>query len=236
MTVRCAHCGEELLGAVNRCWKCGQQFVARPTVDGLPPVRIESLATAAVGVAAQATEALEATVLDDAGAAQAATETEILVVSPAPPETSETAAVAASTPPGPPVPQMPLPPPSIFPPPPNPLATPAPLAIPMPQRYVPPRPNIAALGGAYGAVVLGVFAVALAYFRWEAAIVAVVGLLMGIWGIYSPRRGWALVGMLLFALAMGLGTFTGVRELYLYLNRYAPISIEEPVEEDVAVP
>ena len=41
MAVRCAKCGEELLGAVNRCWKCGTMFAARPELDGRPPVRVE---------------------------------------------------------------------------------------------------------------------------------------------------------------------------------------------------
>ena len=39
MAVRCSHCGEELMGAVNRCWKCGRAFSAQPATDGLPPVR-----------------------------------------------------------------------------------------------------------------------------------------------------------------------------------------------------
>src|SRR5438876_8864385 len=42
MAVRCSKCGEELLGAVNRCWKCGQMFALRPEIDGRPPVRTES--------------------------------------------------------------------------------------------------------------------------------------------------------------------------------------------------
>jgi hypothetical protein len=75
----------------------------------------------------------------------------------------------------------------------------------------------------------------LAPFRWEAAIVGLVGLLMGLWGIYSPRRGWALVGMLLCALSMGWGTFTGVNSLWLYMHRNAPITEEQP-EEDAIVP
>src|SRR5437764_4561953 len=41
MTVRCSKCGEELLGAVNRCWKCGQTFALRPEIDGRPPVMAE---------------------------------------------------------------------------------------------------------------------------------------------------------------------------------------------------
>src|SRR6478672_8845126 len=39
MAVRCSKCGEELLGPVNRCWKCGQQFTAQAESGGLPPVR-----------------------------------------------------------------------------------------------------------------------------------------------------------------------------------------------------
>src|SRR5262245_56863795 len=45
MAVRCSKCGEELLGAVNRCWKCGQAFAQRPEIDGRPPVRTDAPAT-----------------------------------------------------------------------------------------------------------------------------------------------------------------------------------------------
>lgn len=220
MTVRCAHCGEELLGAVNRCWKCGKQFAAQPTVDGLPPVRVE--APSSVGVAtAAASEPLEARVLDDSMSAALA-ETTVLERPSAAPSDSEAQ-------------PQPRPPPPKFPPPPNPLDTPPPqpVSIPSMRRHVPPRPNIAAIGGAYAALAIGIFALALSPFRWEAAIVGLVGLVMGLWGLYSPRRGWALLGMLLCALAIGWGTFTGVNELYVYLNRNAPIVEEESPDEDV---
>lgn len=39
MAVQCANCGEELLGAVNRCWRCGQTLVAHAGPVDLPPVR-----------------------------------------------------------------------------------------------------------------------------------------------------------------------------------------------------
>src|SRR4051812_28574895 len=42
MAVRCSKCGEELLGAVNRCWKCGQTFALHPEMDGTPPVRTDA--------------------------------------------------------------------------------------------------------------------------------------------------------------------------------------------------
>ena len=39
MTVRCAQCGEEMLGAVNRCWRCGNPVVANAAEPDLPPQR-----------------------------------------------------------------------------------------------------------------------------------------------------------------------------------------------------
>src|SRR5436190_1837659 len=63
MTVRCSKCGEELLGAVNRCWKCGQTFALRPEIDGRPPIRPELPPIGA--------EPLEAIVLDETNVATA---------------------------------------------------------------------------------------------------------------------------------------------------------------------
>src|SRR5687767_14951058 len=64
MAVKCTKCGEELLGAVNRCWKCGQSFAVHPQADGQPAVRLEA---AAVGDE----QPMEAIVLED-GLAEAA--------------------------------------------------------------------------------------------------------------------------------------------------------------------
>lgn len=38
MSVVCDKCGEELMGAVNRCWKCGTTF-AHVEADDQPPIR-----------------------------------------------------------------------------------------------------------------------------------------------------------------------------------------------------
>jgi len=191
MTVRCSRCGEELLGAVNRCWKCGQAFQARPTVDGLPPVRAEVIAAAATAGSLPAGQAVEARVLADPlpGAPPVA-----VVVSPARP--------------------------------------PHPLDAPLPPRPSVSRAptNVAAEGGAYAALALGLFGLVLSWSLFYGALVALVGLLAGIWGIYSPRRNVALIGMLLCAVAMGLGTFTGVRQLNRYLIRNAPIEV--PTEDE----
>lgn len=39
MAVYCSHCREELIGAVNRCWRCGQPIKADSFEGTLPPVR-----------------------------------------------------------------------------------------------------------------------------------------------------------------------------------------------------
>jgi hypothetical protein len=39
MMVHCGKCGVELMGAVNRCWKCGQPVVSRADSGSAPPVR-----------------------------------------------------------------------------------------------------------------------------------------------------------------------------------------------------
>ncbi len=49
----CSHCGEELLGAVNRCWKCGQRVVPPPPVSDL--LVAENVATDALVTTGTAT-------------------------------------------------------------------------------------------------------------------------------------------------------------------------------------
>jgi hypothetical protein len=117
--------------------------------------------------------------------------------------------------------------------PPNPLSTPRPVpAAPISQfRPVYQPPNYAAQGGAYAALALGLCGLALSFWRWEAAVIAFVGLIAGLWGIYSPRRNLALVGMLLCALAMGLGSYRGVSDLYVFLYKDAPVVNTEEVDE-----
>jgi hypothetical protein len=39
MAVVCSHCGEELMGAVNRCWRCGKALAAHSGPQDIPPVR-----------------------------------------------------------------------------------------------------------------------------------------------------------------------------------------------------
>jgi hypothetical protein len=39
MPVKCAHCGEDLIGNVNRCWRCGNNVVSTCDSGVAPPVR-----------------------------------------------------------------------------------------------------------------------------------------------------------------------------------------------------
>jgi hypothetical protein len=44
MKAHCGYCGEEMMGAVNRCWRCGHRFPATPAADGQPPIRRDPIA------------------------------------------------------------------------------------------------------------------------------------------------------------------------------------------------
>jgi hypothetical protein len=215
MAVHCAKCGEELLGAVNRCWKCGQKFDLRPEIDGRPPVRLEMPPAPPPQPAPDNAEAVDVVVLEE-GETEASRATVI----------NETAPQAAEA-----VPQSP------------PTTPPSPVAAPryLPRRVVNAselvearRKSAMAMGGTVGAIVLGAFAIVLAPFRFEAAFIALIGIVMGVWGLYSTRRNWALAAMLLCCIAVGLGVFTGTRQLYLRIQEQRPVEIEAPVEDEDA--
>src|SRR5262249_43278334 len=46
--VKCSKCGEELLGAVNRCWRCGQTFAATADNSVVQPVSNQPIDTVVV--------------------------------------------------------------------------------------------------------------------------------------------------------------------------------------------
>jgi hypothetical protein len=85
------------------------------------------------------------------------------------------------------------------------------------------RTSLTAMGGTVGSLVLGLFALVLALFRFEAALIALLGLVLGIWGLYSNKRGLALFAMLLCCLAIGLGSYTGAKQLYVYYKNRQPV-------------
>jgi hypothetical protein len=82
-----------------------------------------------------------------------------------------------------------------------------------------------AMGGTVASLVLGVFAALLGMLWPPAALIAILGLAMGIWGLSSPRRNLALVGMLICCLAIGIGAFGGARALYIQVQSKKAIEI-----------
>jgi hypothetical protein len=215
MSVRCAKCGEELLGAVNRCWKCGQKFDLRPEIDGRPPVRLEmpTEAAAVEAILLEEPPAEPSSGSDTAGPAAAPAAADAAYYPPAP---AWTAAVAKK-----PTPAIPR---SI------------PRSVVNASDIVEARRKSAmAMGGTVAAIVLGLFAIVIAPFRFEAAFIALIGVIMGIWGLYSPRRNWALAAMLLCCLAVGLGAFTGARQILLWLESQREIQMDEPVDPNSAL-
>ena len=197
MAVRCTKCGEELLGAVNRCWKCGQAFALRPEIDGRPPVRSAAPPTIE--------PVLDAEVIEDAKADQLAAAAPVAVADQIQP--------------------MPI--------------TVIPAYPPIAARVITPprlstadlieaqRASLTAMGGTAAAFVLGVFALGIGLFGFWGAPIALLGLIMGIWGLYSSRRGWALAAMLVCCLAIGLSSYIGARQLYYQILKSRPAVQDE---------
>jgi hypothetical protein len=170
--VKCSKCGEELLGAVNRCWRCGQAFVA-PTENGVVPP--EGNQPIEVDVVGQSTSPVAV----DFAAGQR----------PAPRLTTAELIDAR-------------------------------------------RAGMMAMGGTVTSLVLGVFSAILALFWPPAALVAVLGLAMGLWGLSSPRRNLALVGMLLCCLAIGIGAYGFARSISIAMQRNRPVAFEDAPAAD----
>lgn len=209
----CPRCSEPLLGAVNRCWKCGLD-VRGETQPGASP---QSL---------QAHEPILVAELSDSSAAE--------TTSDAPPKSQPEAQPAAA--PGPLV--APAESPTeyqvdgstlrrgspfsagavLLPP----RSAPAFGAAVSPATQVSNQQRYASDGGVVAALVLGLFGLLLAPFRFEGAIVGLLGLVMGLWGLYSKRRQWALFGLILCCLAVGIGCYTGAYWLFRYVNHSTP--------------
>lgn len=220
--VLCAHCGEELMGAVNRCWRCGRTFVAEHNPANLPPIRrrpipldlvnqsLEALLTPAE--AASGLRALEAELVDDAAMPVSASTAE---------ETQRHHAAlvgsAVSPPPG---------------------AAAAVLSRATPYYAAPPKPayptNAGATGGAIASVVLGVMAlVAMRLITPGALLISILGVGMGVWGLRSDRRGVAVVGLLLCCIAMSVSGFLAVVQIYTLFYGYSPFEADLPAVNSV---
>jgi len=210
MTVRCASCGEELLGAVNRCWRCGTKIDSRHGEHEMPPVRrapvtqvvdpevvadgepseIPAVAAVPREAGAEISEHVyDATLSDDTLNEPRAADVQ--------PRRRIGSPFAASH---------------------TPLATNArftPAAAPDHSPRKPQYPGkAAAAGGAVAALVLGLLSLAASFFTVGALFLALVGLPMGVWGVSSSRRGQAIVGLLLCCVALAISGFGAAALLY----------------------
>lgn len=248
MAVRCAKCNEELLGAVNRCWRCGTPFASRGGDVSEPPLRrrppVPETIAAAVVVAVPAdmesetasdaadsdesvriTEAASSFVAESSGSAD---NSETTGSAPR----SETATSTTATPDSANR-KTPLRRGSPFAV--NAEAAPQSSAVRLePQRgandrhhrstLVPQYPRrSAAQGGAIAAFVVGWLAFGFSFFTVAALIVALMGLALGIWGLYSDRRGMALMGIFLCCIAIAIAGFRGAIDLYIMLYQVNPL-------------
>jgi hypothetical protein len=94
------------------------------------------------------------------------------------------------------------------------------------------RAGMMAMGGTVTSLVLGIFSAVFAVFWPPAAVVAVLGLAMGLWGLSSPRRNLALVGMLLCCLAIGIGAYGFARSISIAMQKNRPVQFEEAPAAD----
>jgi hypothetical protein len=164
VAIHCSKCGEELLGAVNRCWRCGQAYAVSPSnTPSSPPGPGNEQPLAAV-------------VVDNPG-----TELAYKAV-----RRQTTAELIEAR-----------------------------------------KAGLMAMGGTVTSLVLGLLATLLALFWPPAAIIAIIGLGMGIWGLSSPRRNLALVGMLLCCLAIGIGTFGIARQVSIAIQKNRALSVDD---------
>ena len=267
MSEHCAKCGEELLGAVNKCWRCGTDVSTKPVTVGLPPTSGLPPATALppLPLTGEKTE-LAANFLPGGTTGPAPTKpveqpsgdekTPLAHSDPLPPvspgfagnasdqsdlvfaeviDTPSSRPELPTEPPTndqlakqqatggtdePPAESPPLPPGQSS----QPVRRGSPFAAhprfaPRPMRPAYPR-NAAATGGAFAAALLGVMGIAGSFFTpLGGMITALLGISLGIWGLYSDQRGVATLGTALCAVALAIGGTRVVFQAYDFWNQ-----------------
>lgn len=229
MAVFCAKCGEELLGAINRCWRCGTEYESRSGRVDVPPIRrapirvplFGTLEAEVVDVANAVNEAPSGPASDDGMTVQGLPSSQVEASNQGQPNGQVERAGAAATP----WPRMRCGSPfrtkesalaegqpgTEFP------ATDKPLATVYPKHG-------GASAGSIIAITLGLLGLGMSNSIPPASmLIACLGLGIGIWGLYSPRRrAAAILGLLLCCLAVALAGFFCSVELYRAIHGVTP--------------
>lgn len=204
MAVRCAQCGEELLGAVNRCWRCGANVLSRAGDANLPPVRRPPLAMPPESSAiADESEVVTAAFADPVSEGEG-------------PSTSRTGegidaggsgAGAAS----------------------HEGRTARRVGSPFAGQTHGGRTDrwrrlyrSRASAGVIAGFVLSLFAIVAGFFTVWAVLAAIIGLGLGLWGLTSAHRGTAVATILLCCLTLLIGSFVGLADWYESHYGYKP--------------
>ena len=203
MAVICAKCGEELLGAINRCWRCGTEYESRSGKIDVPPRRRAPISGALTG-------AVEAMVIENPVAGDI----------PADQAASATDAQSPASPSGPIRRGSPFRPRELVDE--GSLVTGEP-PVGAAARITQYPKNLAASVGSMVAIILGLFSMGVAYpIPLAGIITAAVGLGMGIWGLGSKRRKAAIFGLLLCCAAITLSGFFGAVQVHRTMHGVAP--------------
>jgi hypothetical protein len=202
MAVQCAKCGEELMGSVNRCWRCGQEFVARRTEGDLPPVRRSPVVDAATEVFVAEVSVIEAPTLEANVAAEPAqSQRDTNVVRRGSPFGDRGTAILETVKPG----------------------TGNSGRDEQREREVRFQKNGGAAASATLTLPLAVVSFAAAFlFPIAGGLLSLLGIGFGVWGLSSRRRGLAVVGLLLCCLSLVIAAFNGGIDLYVSWYGVAP--------------
>ena len=201
----CTNCGEELLGAVNRCWKCGDEVLTRggfatPTGPNIPLAE----------VVPDSPESTDEAWGDDQQAVpptqEEADQSEAEVVL----GDLQDKAIVGDVVPGEPLEVIEA-------------ETVAPSVVEPPQPDYAAKDHVAEItryplhmaagGGAVASLILGLIGFGSAFWIPEGGVlIGLLGIAMGAWGLYSQFRGWAAAGLTVCVLSFALsGTLLTIK-------------------------
>jgi hypothetical protein len=220
MKVICAKCGEELLGAVNRCWKCGTTFETSAGDEHGPPVRRAPILELEPAAGSMGGEPVMAELADPPqpstlGAPQPqGKQREVKTIAQGEQDAGPAGTSAGATPAnakheG----AKPIKPPT----------APAQPGFRISHRY----------GGWLGALALlsGLASAAFSYYSFWALAGSLAGLVFGIWALAGKRRGAAMVGVILCCIALTISGYRALLVTYTAVMGYSPFDQQRPVED-----